>query len=61
MEVEPEVFEIRRVTMEDAFGNRTTLLLSDVRINQEISGERFRFDPPPGVQVITPEDFPGGF
>lgn len=61
MEVDPDVFEIRRVIMEDGFGNRTILLLSNMRVNQEISAERFRFDPPPGVQVITPEDFPGGF
>jgi outer membrane lipoprotein carrier protein len=59
--MEVERFEIRRISMEDAFGNRTTLILSNMRINPKIPVERFRFTPPPGVQVITPEDFPGGF
>jgi outer membrane lipoprotein carrier protein len=59
--MEVEGFEIRRVSMQDAFGNKTTLLLSNMRINQNIAIERFRFVPPPGVQVISPEDFTGGF
>jgi outer membrane lipoprotein carrier protein len=59
--MEVEGVEIRRVSMEDAFGNRTTISLSNMRINQNIPIERFRFTPPPGVQVISPEDFPTGF
>ena len=56
-----ERFEIRRISMEDAFGNRTTIFLSNMRVNRHIPSERFRFVLPPGVQVITPQDFPGGF
>jgi len=59
--MEVKGFEIRRVSMQDAFGNKTTLLLSNMRVNQNITIERFHFVPPPGVQVISPEDFPGGF
>lgn len=59
--MEVEGFEIRRVSMQDAFGNKTTILLSNMRINQNMTVDRFRFVPPPGVQVISPEDFPGGF
>ena len=59
--MEVEGFEIRQVSMEDAYGNLTTLVLSNMRINQKIAAERFRFVPPPGAQVISPEDFPGGF
>jgi outer membrane lipoprotein carrier protein len=59
--MEVEGVEIRRVSMEDGFGNRTTIILSNMRVNQNIPIERFSFTPPPGIQIISPEDFPGGF
>ena len=59
--MEVEGFEVRQVSMEDGYGNLTKILLSNIRVNQGTPVERFRFTLPPGVQVITPEDFPGGF
>ena len=38
--------------MEDAFGLRTEIRFEDVERNPALDGGLFRFEPPPGVDVI---------
>lgn len=40
------------IVMEDAFGLRTEIRFEDVERNPSLDGELFRFEPPPGVDVI---------
>jgi outer membrane lipoprotein carrier protein len=52
LDVEAATGEIRRTAVVDLFGNRTDVELSDVRTNQGLPAELFRFDPPEGVRVL---------
>lgn len=46
---------INAMTLEDSFGQRTTIELSDIIINPEINDERFQFIAPEGIDVIHNE------
>jgi outer membrane lipoprotein carrier protein len=45
------------MAMEDAFGLRTEIRLRDFQFNPELAPDLFRFEPPPGTDIIG--DLPG--
>lgn len=45
--------KIRTLEMVDGFGQTTRVTLKDAQENGKIAAEKFRFKPPPGVDVIT--------
>ena len=47
------------MAMEDAFGLRTEIRFRDIERNLELDTALFRFDPPPGIDLIG--DLPDGF
>lgn len=47
-----EANRIKLMIMEDAFGLRTEIRFDAVTINPELDDKLFRFEPPPGVDVI---------
>ncbi len=53
-------YRTRRLVLQDFYGNITTLNFSQIKINQGLDETLFQFIPPPGVELITPQDFPGG-
>jgi outer membrane lipoprotein carrier protein len=52
LDVDAASGEIRRTAVVDLFGNRTDVELSDVRTNQGLAPDLFRFEPPEGVRVL---------
>jgi outer membrane lipoprotein carrier protein len=54
LEVTPEDY-IRRIIVEGADGSQTEYRFRDQKENVEVSDTRFRFTPPPGVEVVTGE------
>lgn len=46
---------ILATTVHDLFGNRTEVAFSELRANEGAPAERFRFDPPEGVRVLSLE------
>ena len=48
----PASGEVVATTIVDLLGNRTRLVFADIEVNQAPPEETFRFDPPPGVEVI---------
>jgi outer membrane lipoprotein carrier protein len=52
--VERETFDIVEAAVTDPFGNVTTLSFSNIARNVDVPDATFRFEPPPGVDVITP-------
>ena len=52
LEVDPETGRVASSTVSDLFGNRTTVVFSDVRMNTEPDPSAFTFEPPPGASVI---------
>ena len=46
---------ILATTVHDLFGNRTEVAFSELRPNEGAPAERFRFDPPEGVRVLSLE------
>ncbi len=44
---------LQEMRMEDAFQQTTTLKFSKIHINGPIASSKFRFSPPPGVDVLT--------
>jgi outer membrane lipoprotein carrier protein len=45
----------RAMTLTDAFGQTTELVFDTVERNPSLSGDQFRFTPPPGADVIGPK------
>ena len=41
----------------DALGQTTIIRFSDVKVNEPLDAELFRFNPPDGVDVISDEGF----
>ena len=58
--VDARQYRTRRIVLQDFYGNTTSIEFSGLKINQGLAQDLFNFTPGPGVQVITPEDFPGG-
>lgn len=46
--------QIRRTILLDAQGNRNTFDFQSPQVNKEVSDETFKFNPPPGTQIIRP-------
>lgn len=49
---------IRESTVLDLLGNRTHLAFDDIETGGALGAERFRFEPPAGVRVLTLEEEP---
>jgi chaperone LolA len=43
---------LARMQLTDAFGQITLIEFSSMRLNPQLADERFRFSPPPGVDVV---------
>lgn len=43
---------IRRLKIIDHFGSITELNFSNIRLNQKVDPERFKFTPPPGTEIV---------
>jgi outer membrane lipoprotein carrier protein len=56
--VEPATGWIRESTVVDLLGNRTHLAFQDIATGGAPEAARFRFEPPPGVRVLTLEETP---
>ncbi len=52
LRVDPRSGEVKSTTLVDLFGNRTTISFHSVRVNRSPDPGLFRFDAPPGVDVI---------
>jgi outer membrane lipoprotein carrier protein len=50
--IDPRSGELLETTVIDLLGNSTTVALRDLRVNRDPDAALFRFDPPPGVQVL---------
>lgn len=50
---DPKTGEIRSTVVVDILGNRTEVVLEDVRRNTNPSADRFHFEPPPGTRVLA--------
>ena len=46
---------LKQMVLFDQFGQRTIIRFSNMRVNEEISAADFRFEAPPGVDVIRGE------
>lgn len=55
------LYPLKAATIHGSGDSRTTILFRNVRINQGLKEERFRFQPPPGVEVLLPEQNGLGF
>ena len=47
---------LRRILLDDRLGQQTRIDFTDVRTNPQLSPEVFRFQPPPGADVIDDSD-----
>jgi len=54
--VDPESFMVKSTEMVDAFGNRNVMRFSDMELNVPLDDSVFKFEPPPGTQVIRSEE-----
>jgi len=52
---DPRSGELLETTVVDLLGNRTRVVLHDLRVNQGPDPKLFRFEPPPGVHVVELE------
>ncbi len=52
--VDRATFDIVEAAVTDPLGNVTTLTFSDIARNVDVPDATFHFEPPPGVDVITP-------
>jgi outer membrane lipoprotein carrier protein len=52
--VDRTTFDIVEAAVTDPMGNVTTLTFSNIARNIDIPDASFRFEPPPGIDVITP-------
>lgn len=44
---------LRQMILHDQFGQKTTIVFSQIRINEEVAASAFRFQVPPGVDLIN--------
>ncbi|MEE9264432.1 MAG: outer membrane lipoprotein carrier protein LolA [Vicinamibacteria bacterium] len=52
IEVHPEDGQVMRISLLDYQGNRTEFLFEDIRENRGLSDSLFRFEIPPGVDIL---------
>lgn len=50
--VEPESALVRRILLQDFYGNENELVFSNIRINPEMPDALFEFTPPEGVEIF---------
>ncbi|MBN1140976.1 MAG: outer membrane lipoprotein carrier protein LolA [Deltaproteobacteria bacterium] len=55
------IFPLRAVVLVNVNGDRSRIDFSSPRINQGLSNENFRFAPPEGTDILTPEQFSRAF
>jgi len=60
MTVDPETFDIVEASVTDPIGNVTTVSFTNVERNAEIADREFRFELPPGVDVVAAPAPPPG-
>jgi outer membrane lipoprotein carrier protein len=61
IEVQPANGQVMRVSLLDQQGNRTEFLFEDIRENRGLSDSLFRFEIPPGVDILmASETMPAG-
>jgi outer membrane lipoprotein carrier protein len=52
--VDGSTYQVRRVLLLDAQGNRNRFDFITPSVNQKVPAGEFQFKPPPGTQVIKP-------
>ncbi len=50
--VDPESALVRRILLQDFYGNENELIFSDLRLNPEMTDDLFTFTPPPDVEIF---------
>lgn len=50
--VDPETALVRRILLQDFYGNENELIFSDMRLNPDMPDELFEFSPPEDVEVF---------
>jgi chaperone LolA len=54
LEASKKDFIIISIAVEDNFGTKTTIKLSEIKVNEEIEDSFFDYVPPRGVRVVSP-------
>lgn len=54
LELDPVTYDIRAAIIQDSLGNTTRVTLEDLRRNQPVDADAFKFEVPYGADVITP-------
>jgi outer membrane lipoprotein carrier protein len=54
LEVTTKGYTVEKTTLFDAYGNTTTITLTQLKLNTGLDDQQFRFTPPPGITVVTP-------
>ena len=52
--IDPGKYYISKSSLEDEFGNKTVLTFLKIEIDRGIDDSRFKFVPPPGVEIFEP-------
>lgn len=52
IDINGTTYNINRVWFEDSYGNVTRVMLSNIKMNQQLKDEKFLFTPPAGVEVF---------
>ena len=50
--VDAETYQVRRVVLVDAQGNRNRFDFSAAKVNQKVKPKEFEFTPPPGTKIV---------
>lgn len=53
IDINGTTYNISRVWFEDPYGNVTRVILSNIKMNQQLKDEKFLFTPPTGVEVFS--------
>jgi outer membrane lipoprotein carrier protein len=56
--IDPQSYRVVRVTLVDPAGSATTMWFADIDTDSPIDPALFRFQVPPGVEVVPPPTFP---
>lgn len=52
LEILPKDYSIQRFSLIDIYGNKTTIILKDIKVNKGLKDSLFHFKVPEGVKVI---------
>lgn len=53
IDINGTTYNINRVWFEDPYGNVTRVILSNIKMNQQLKDEKFLFAPPAGVEIFS--------